>query len=105
MYPGKRPYRATFTVSSGGKDEIGNSTGTTTLGSAWVSIDPLTARELFLAGGEQAKITHKVTLATPSFTIPVAAIMTVSGRVFAVEAPLSAPGSPEMTLMCSEKAL
>jgi len=106
MHPGKYPMRAVFSVPGNDTDEIGNvSDALTVIGRAWVSVEPLSAREFLLAGGEEAKVSHKVKLATPSFDIPVAAVMTVRERIFAVEAPLSAPGALEMTLMCSERAV
>jgi head-tail adaptor len=106
MHPGKRPYRAVFSVPKDEMDAIGNaSRELVELGRAWVSIEPLTAyaRERFSAAGEVGEVTHKLTAATPAFAIPQDAVATVSERAFEVKAVLDAPKSAEITLICLEK--
>lgn len=103
MAPGKYPYRAIFSVPATESDDIGNQVGTRAeIGRAWVSVTPLSARE-HLLGGERSTSSHKVALRRPSFAIPNTAVLTIGERVFEVEAPLDAPNSAEILLMCAEK--
>ena len=71
MHPGKYPSRAVFSAPKAEKDAIGNpSTELEKLGKAWVAVQPLSAREALTAGGESAKVSHKVRLQAPSFESP-----------------------------------
>lgn len=106
MFPNNRPYRATFLSLDDGFDAIGNATQERTkLGTAWVGIRPLSTRwrAYMEASGKYANVTHEVTLARPSFSIPMTSHMVVGGRTYVVEAMLDAPNDSEVVLMVSEQ--
>jgi head-tail adaptor len=106
MYPGKRPHRAVFSVPSVEFDEIGNETGAyETIGSAWVSLKPLTNRwrTYVESSGKSAEVTHECELARPSFDIPPTARLQIGSRTYQVSVHLDVPNTAETVLMVSEK--
>lgn len=101
MNPGALDQRVTLQRLQTGSDELGQPYSTwLTLGATWASVEPLTGREYFAAGGAQSEVTTKVRMRyRPGITS--ADRLIHEGKQYGIESVIDVKSANrELVLMC-----
>jgi len=107
MIPGKLNKRATFQKRSTLKNEVGHlDDGWLDLptGTRWVSIEPISAREILAAGQVQGEITHRIRCRYFE-GVTTATRIVYKGRIFDIKSALNLrEKNSELEILCTEGA-